>query len=228
MTTEITTDVSTIPGTYFGRLDTVEKLFLSMKSLPIQIGNVIIRANDFKTVYFKPWDPRTPYKKKYLIYKRLKAKFTVIAKLIRRYIQYHRQSQYLICFINSRDSYSRSRGLKSNKSEIISVMQAYLMNLTGTQEALGILEKILKFLEQSHFSIRSAKVEEIMNELYQYEKKMQGFCIQMHDLLRNSDDMIISGSYDDGRDEPSIFLDIDDDMTDPSSGLPSPCNAFHA
>jgi hypothetical protein len=188
------------------KLDTLDKLLKSMKTLPIQIGEVILHSRDFKWCYIKPWDIRASSKKKTILYRQLRAKFYIIAKLVRRYIQYHRQSQYLICFINSRNSFTRSRLLTSNKSGIISVMQSYLESFSKTQEVLDTLEKVLIFLEDSCMSIKKAKVEEIIAELYLIEDRLKHFCIQMNDLLRNSDGMIASGSYDDGQDDPSIKL----------------------
>lgn len=179
------------------RIDSYAKLEESCKFQLIKIGDLTLTQADFKSCYTKPWKIWSNFQQKKLLYKQIRAKFLIIAKLIKRYIQYHRQCQYLISFINSRYSYNKSKALSSNKLGIIEVMHAYLEHFTSFETSLYNLEKVLKFLEDSDMSIKSGKVPLIQDELYKIEKCMLEYCAQMNELLRTSDQMITTGSYDD-------------------------------
>lgn len=70
------------------------------------------------------------------------------------------------------------------------------------------------FLEQSGLSIKTKKFQEIMAELYQVERTFFGYCVRMNELLRDSDEMISSGSYDSGPwDDRTLESEFVDDQS---------------
>jgi hypothetical protein len=184
------------------RIDSFDKLLKTMKELPIKIGDVTLLGSDFKDMNsFKPWksmdhyDPRD--RRQTSPNKQLRAKFVVIVRLVRRYIKYHRESQFLISFINSKETYLKSRRLLKNKEDILAIMESYLESFNRIQPLMFNLEKVLKYLEDANASLKTVKYQELLQELYQIEKLMQKFCVRMNELLRDSDEMIATSSYDD-------------------------------
>jgi hypothetical protein len=182
------------------RLDTFDKLLKTMKEVPIKLGDITLLASDFKDMNFKPWksmdyDPRD--RRQTSPNKQLRAKFVVIVRLVRRYIKYHRESQYLISFINSKETYLKSRHLIKNKEDILAIMENYLESFNRIQPFMFTLEKVLKYLEDANASLKTVKYQELLHELYQIEKLIQKYCYRMNELLRDSDEMIATSSYDD-------------------------------
>eukprot|EP00599_Poterioochromonas_sp_BG-1_P009536 CAMPEP_0173133286 /NCGR_PEP_ID=MMETSP1105-20130129/639_1 /TAXON_ID=2985 /ORGANISM="Ochromonas sp., Strain BG-1" /LENGTH=55 /DNA_ID=CAMNT_0014044931 /DNA_START=457 /DNA_END=624 /DNA_ORIENTATION=+ len=53
-----------------------------------------------------------------------------------------------------------------------------------------------------------------MAELYQVERTFFGYCVRMNELLRDSDEMISSGSYDSGAwDDRTLESEFVDDQS---------------
>jgi|Transcript_5782 hypothetical protein len=195
------------------QLETYERLLKVIKEPELKIGNVLLSKTDFKSSS-KLWTSKEAFEQRKKNYKHLRAKFLIIIRLVRRYTRYHRESQYLISFINSRETYNKSRFLTKNKVNILTVMREYLEHFSRIQPLMIKLEKVLMFLEQSGLSIKTKKFQEIMAELYQVERTFFGYCVRMNELLRDSDEMISSGSYDSGAwDDRTLESEFVDDQS---------------
>lgn len=195
------------------QLETYERLLKVIKEPELKIGNVLLSKTDFKSSS-KLWTSKEAFEQRKKNYKHLRAKFLIIIRLVRRYTRYHRESQYLISFINSRETYNKSRFLTKNKVNILTVMREYLEHFSRIQPLMIKLEKVLMFLEQSGLSIKTKKFQEIMAELYQVERTFFGYCVRMNELLRDSDEMISSGSYDSGPwDDRTLESEFVDDQS---------------
>ena len=179
------------------RIDSFEALLKAVDTKSLKVGNVSLERSDFKCYALRIWMSSDAREKRLNVYKQIQTKFLIVVRSVRRYIRYHRQCQFLINFINSKGSNSKKAQLDGNKLEILKVMKEYLQNFIIVQQVMGVVEKLLRFLVDSSWSLRTNKFQEVMQELYKVEKLMQSFCFRISSLLRNSDDMIdqdLSGS----------------------------------
>jgi hypothetical protein len=162
---------------------------------PLLIGDVIIQRSDFKTYYSKLWKLESYAVQRESNYRHLRAKFIVIARLTRRYITYHKESQYLVQFINKKSqNLTIIDNLTEKRKEVIQIMDEYRRGFHQIQTIMFQLEKLIKFLKISNGTIKRGKFTDVMKELYKIESNLQNLCFRMNDLLRTSDHLIIHNS----------------------------------